>query len=153
MVTFDQAIQSLFRIAVVERKSTSVSRLQVLADYCVQELARRGLENVETEASIPGAGRSKKWDRGLAAWSQIPTWHFVKIYPEESGRNGAEQIDDLMGEQRTSNSNRRKSRLGTSWSSMSKAMHRRHKGSHGTTPYNSGYRPCREGPRPRGRLG
>ena len=46
-------------------KKTSTSRLDVLADFCVQELTRLGLKDVEKEASIPGGGREKKWD---VAW-------------------------------------------------------------------------------------
>ena len=34
----------------------------MLADFCGQELTRRGLKDVEKEAFIPGAGREKKWD-------------------------------------------------------------------------------------------
>ena len=61
MITAQDAVDDLYRIAVTERKATSGSRLDVLADFCVQELTRRGLKGVEKEASIPGAGREKKW--------------------------------------------------------------------------------------------
>lgn len=62
MITAQDAIDDLYRVAVAQRKSTSTSRLDVLADFCVQELTRHGLNDVEKEAAIPGAGRDKKWD-------------------------------------------------------------------------------------------
>ena len=65
MITAQDAVVDLYRIAVAEERKTSTSRLDVLADYCVQELTRRGLKAVEKEALIPGAGREKKWD---VAW-------------------------------------------------------------------------------------
>ena len=65
MTTAQDAVDDLYRVAVVEKRKTSTSRLDVPADFCVQELTRLGLEDVEKEASIPGAGREKKWD---VAW-------------------------------------------------------------------------------------
>ena len=65
MISLQEAVDDLHRIAVVEGKTTSTSRLNVLANYCVQELEARGVVGVELEASIPGAGRSKQWD---VAW-------------------------------------------------------------------------------------
>ena len=98
MVSLDDAVQSLFQIAVIERKSTSTSRLQVLADHCVQELSRRGLENVETEAKIPGAGRPKKWD---VAWQYRRKYRLgvsLKSILRNLGGTVPNRIDDLMGE-------------------------------------------------------
>ena len=51
MITAQDAVDALYRIAVTEDKATSTSRLDVLADYCVQELTRRGLKDVDKEAS------------------------------------------------------------------------------------------------------
>ena len=65
MITAQQAVDDLYRIAVTEKKATSTARLDSLAEYCVQELNRRGLHGVEKEASVPGAGRQKRWD---VAW-------------------------------------------------------------------------------------
>ena len=69
MIFAQDAVDDLYRIAVTEEKATSTSRLDVLADYCVQELTRRGLTDVEKEAAIPGAVREKKWD---VAWGAFP---------------------------------------------------------------------------------
>ena len=70
MITAQDAVDDLYQVAVVEERKTSTSRLDVLADFCVQELTRRGLKGVEKEASIPGAGRDKKWtSSGAGHWS------------------------------------------------------------------------------------
>ena len=44
MITAQDAVDDLYRIAVTEEKATSTSRLDVLADLCLQELTRRGLK-------------------------------------------------------------------------------------------------------------
>ena len=66
MLSLQEAIEDLYRIAVVESKATSTLRLQKLADYCVEQLATRGLQDAKTEVQIPGAGRDKRWD---VAWN------------------------------------------------------------------------------------
>ena len=53
MISPDDAVQDLYRIAVVEGRTTSTVRLKMLADYCVQELEQRGLNGVEKEVAIP----------------------------------------------------------------------------------------------------
>ena len=49
MIFPDDAVQDLYRIAILEGRTTSTIRLQMLADYCVQELECRGLKGVEKE--------------------------------------------------------------------------------------------------------
>ncbi len=53
MISPDDAVQDLYRIAVVEGRTTSTVRLKMLADYCVQELEQRGLNGVEKEGGNP----------------------------------------------------------------------------------------------------
>lgn len=64
-VSMQDAINALFNTAVTGGKRTSTTRLDVLAEFCVQELEKRGLLNAETEVNVPGAGRTKQWD---VAW-------------------------------------------------------------------------------------
>ncbi|MDE0025007.1 MAG: hypothetical protein OXP69_11415 [Spirochaetaceae bacterium] len=45
MITAQDAVDELYRIAVAERKATSTARLDTLAEFCVQELTRRGLRD------------------------------------------------------------------------------------------------------------
>lgn len=98
MITAQDAVDALYRIAVTEDKATSTSRLDVLADYCVQELTRRGLNDVEKEASIPGAGREKKWD---VAWQYDGKYRLgisLKSLLKNLGGTVPNRIDDLIGE-------------------------------------------------------
>ncbi len=98
MISLQDAITRLYRIAVLEGKATSTVRLARLADYCVQELERRGLRGVETESSIPGAGRSKQWD---VAWRYDGKYRLgisLKSILKNLGGTVPNRIDDLIGE-------------------------------------------------------
>lgn len=98
MTTAQAAVDDLYRIAVTEEKATSTSRIDVLADYCVRELTRRGLKDVEKEASIPGGGREKKWD---VAWQYDGKYRLgisLKSLLKNLGGTVPNRIDDLIGE-------------------------------------------------------
>ena len=98
MITAQAAIDDLYRIAVTEEKVTSTARLEVLADFCVQELVRRGLKDVEKEAAIPGAGRDKKWD---VAWRYDGKYRLgvsLKSLLKNLGGTVPNRIDDMIGE-------------------------------------------------------
>ena len=98
MISPQDAVDDLYRVAVAEERKTSMSRLDVLADFCVQELTRHGLENVEKEASIPGAGRAKKWD---VAWRYDGKYRLgisLKSLLKNLGGTVPNRIDDLIGE-------------------------------------------------------
>ena len=98
MIPLQTAVDELYRIAVTDARSTSTKRLDTLADLCVQELARRGLEDVEKEASIPGAGREKLWD---VAWRYDGKYRLaisLKSLLKNLGGTVPNRIDDLIGE-------------------------------------------------------
>ena len=98
MIPLQAAVDELYRIAVTDAKSTSTKRLDTLADLCVQELARRGLKEVEKEASIPGAGREKLWD---VAWRYDGKYRLaisLKSLLKNLGGTVPNRIDDLIGE-------------------------------------------------------
>ena len=98
MISLDDAVQDLYRIAVVEGKTASTIRLQTLADYCVQELEHRGLEDVEKEAAIAGAGREKQWD---VAWSYDGKYRLgisLKSILRNIAGTVPNRVDDLIGE-------------------------------------------------------
>ena len=57
MITLQDAVDDLYRMTVIEERGTSTKRLDVLADYCVQELSSRGLAGAAKEVQIPGIGR------------------------------------------------------------------------------------------------
>ena len=98
MITAHDAVDDLYRIAVTERKATSTARLDMLADFCVQELTRRGLREVEKEASVPGGGREKRWD---VAWRYDGKYRLglsLKSLLKNLGGTVPNRIDDLIGE-------------------------------------------------------
>ncbi len=98
MITAQDAVDDLYRIAVTERKATSTARLDRLAEFCVQELTRRGLRDVEKEASVPGAGREKRWD---VAWRYDGKYRLglsLKSLLKNLGGTVPNRIDDLIGE-------------------------------------------------------
>ena len=98
MISPDEAVKDLYRIAVLEGRTTSTIRLQMLADYCVQELERRGLSGVEKEVAIPGAGREKQWD---VAWRYDGKYRLgisLKSILKNIPGTVPNRIDDLIGE-------------------------------------------------------
>ena len=74
MITAQDAVDDLYRIAVTESKSTSTARLDLLADFCIQELTRRGLSGVQKEIELPGAGRDKEMGRRVRIRREIFDW-------------------------------------------------------------------------------
>ena len=98
MITAQAAINHLYRVAVSEGKASSTARLELLADFCVQELARRGLNDVEKEAAIPGAGRDKRWD---VAWCYDGKYRLgisLKSLLKNLAGTVPNRIDDMIGE-------------------------------------------------------
>ena len=98
MITAQDAIDDLYRIAVREERVTSTARLEVLADFCVQELTRRGLKDVEKEAVIPGAGRDKRWDVGWRYDGKYRLGVSLKSLLKNLGGTVPNRIDDMIGE-------------------------------------------------------
>ena len=97
-MTLQDAVDSLYRIAVVERKATSTKRLEHLAEFCIAELAARGLEGAVAEAKLPGGGREKSWD---VAWSMDDKPRLaisLKSLLKNLGGTVPNRVDDLMGE-------------------------------------------------------
>ena len=98
MISLRDAVGDLYRIAVEEGKSTSPKRLHLLADFCAQELSRRGLRGVQKEIEIPGAGRKKQWD---VAWEYDGKHRLgisLKSLLENLRGTVPNRIDDLIGE-------------------------------------------------------
>ena len=97
-MTIQDAVNTLYRIAVVEGKSTSTKRLDGLARFCIEELAKRGLGGAVTEPKLPGGGREKSWD---VAWSMDDKPRLaisLKSLMKNLGGTVPNRVDDLMGE-------------------------------------------------------
>jgi hypothetical protein len=98
MISLQEAVESLYRIAVTEAKTTSTIRLQSLARYCIQELSARGLAGAEAEVVLPGGGREKQWD---VAWKYYEKYRLaisMKSILSNLAGTVPNRIDDLMGE-------------------------------------------------------
>lgn len=92
------AIDDLYRIAVTEGLTQSPNRLNCLAEFCVQELAKRGLHGARTEIDIPGAGRTKRWDVGWEYDGKVRLGITLKSLLKNLRGTVPNRIDDLMGE-------------------------------------------------------
>ena len=97
-VTIQQAVDALYRIAVIEGKAQSPARLNLLADFCVEQLARRGLAGAGKEIEIPGVGRPKKWDVGWLYDGKVRLGISLKSLLKNMPGMVPNRIDDLMGE-------------------------------------------------------
>lgn len=96
--TFLQAIEHLYQTAVVDRSRTSTLRLQKLAQYCIEQLAERGLNDAQIDVTIPGGGRPKQWD---VAWKHHGKYRLaisLKSILRNLGGTVPNRVDDLMGE-------------------------------------------------------
>lgn len=98
MLSLQTAIDSLYEIAVTRGASTSTKRLDVLADYCVQELATRGLAGAEKEARLLGGGRAKQWDVAWSLHEKARLALSLKSILKNLAGTVPNRIDDLMGE-------------------------------------------------------
>jgi hypothetical protein len=97
-VTLQDAIDSLYQTAVVERKVQSPSRLKKLAAYCLQELESRGLHGAQAELSVAGGGRAKNWDVGWVYDGKCRLAISLKSLLMNLQGTVPNRIDDLMGE-------------------------------------------------------
>ncbi len=96
--TLQDAVDSLYQLVVVEGKKTSTKRLSILAELCIDELAKRGLKGAEAEVTIPGGGRPKDWD---VAWKWAGKYRLVislKSILKNLAGTVPNRIDDAMGE-------------------------------------------------------
>lgn len=98
MISLKDAINALHRIVYVEGKPTSPARLDVLADFCVQELEARGLTGSAKESKVPGFGREKTWDVVWTYDSKVRLAVSLKSILSNIPGTVPNRVDDLMGE-------------------------------------------------------
>ena len=98
MISLRDAVDDLYRIVVVERKSQSKKRLSALADMCVRELDRRGLCGAVKERKVPGVGRTKDWDVAWPSEGKVRLGVSLKSLLKNIRGTVPNRADDLMGE-------------------------------------------------------
>ena len=98
MISLQDAVDDLYRIAVVEKKSQSPNRLSALADMCVQELDGRGLRSAVKERKVPGVGRTKDWDVAWPGEGKVRLGISLKSLLKNIRGSAPNRADDLMGE-------------------------------------------------------
>lgn len=98
MISLQDAVDDLYRIAVVEQKRQSPNRLAMLASMCLEQLAERGIPGAAKELSVPGIGRSKTWDVGWPSNGRVRMGISLKSLLRNVAGTVPNRIDDLTGE-------------------------------------------------------
>ena len=98
MIPLQDAVDDLYRIAVVENKRQSPNRLAVLASLCIEQLSNRGIVGAKPEVVVPGIGRSKTWDVGWPADGRVRLGISLKSLLRNVAGTVPNRVDDLTGE-------------------------------------------------------
>lgn len=98
MISLQDAIDDLHRIAVVENKRQSPNRLAMLADLCVEQLDQRGIVGTAKELLIPGIGRPKMWDLGWPRDGKVRLGISLKSLLRNIPGTVPNRVDDFVGE-------------------------------------------------------
>ena len=98
MISLQDAVNDLYQIVVVDKKSQSPNRLATLAHLCVDELADRGLMGAVTERTVSGVGRSKDWDVAWPGKGKVRLGISLKSLLRNIRGTVPNRADDLMGE-------------------------------------------------------
>lgn len=98
MISLQDAVDDLYRIAVVEAKRQSPNRLAMLADMCVEQLALRNVAGAAKELTVPGIGRSKNWDVAWPSTGKVRLGISLKSLLHNIPGSVPNRVDDLTGE-------------------------------------------------------
>lgn len=98
MLTLTDAVNDLHRLAVTEGKRQATTRMGKFADLCVQELAERGIVGAGREITVPGIGRSKRWDVAWSHGDKVRLGISLKSMLRNISGAVPNRVDDLMGE-------------------------------------------------------
>lgn len=96
--TLQDGINELYQVARVQRRTTSTERLRILAEFCCQEFAARGLRDVKIDPEIPGFARAKTWDVVWPYRAKVRLALSLKSILRNLGGTVPNRGDDLMGE-------------------------------------------------------
>lgn len=92
------AVEQLYEKAVTNNARTSTSRLNILAEFCVEYLKENGLPSAEIDVDIQGGGRVKNWD---VAWKYDNKYRLaisLKSILHNLAGTVPNRIDNLIGE-------------------------------------------------------
>lgn len=98
MVTLQEAVDDLYRIAVKEGKKQSTGRLAKLAKYVADELTARGLEGMKSEVRLRSWSRNKDWDAVLILGGRVRIAVSCKSILANLPGTVPNRGDDLVGE-------------------------------------------------------
>lgn len=98
MISLQDAIDDLYRVAIKEQKPQSPERLAKLADMCIEQLERRGIPGAARELLVPGVGRAKKWDVAWPRTGKARLGISLKSMLSNIAGSVPNRVDDLMGE-------------------------------------------------------
>ena len=98
MISLQDAVDDLYRIAVVEGKTQAPNRLSVLAGLCIEQLACRGLDGGAKERQVPGIGRPKAWDVAWPSEGKVRLGISLKSLLRNIPGTVPNRVDDLTGE-------------------------------------------------------
>jgi hypothetical protein len=98
MPTLQETIRRLYEIAVGSGATQSPQRLGVLASYCIEQLAVRGLANAQGEQTLPGGAREKNWDVAWFWQGKVRLAISLKSILQNVAGTVPNRIDDLIGE-------------------------------------------------------
>ena len=98
MISLQDAVDDLYRIAVIEQKRQSPNRLARLAEMCVEQLDERGVIGAAKEIPVPGIGRSKTWDVAWPSDGRVRLGISLKSLLRNVAGTVPNRVDDLTGE-------------------------------------------------------
>ena len=98
MISLQEAVDNLYRIAIVEKKRQAPNRLTVLADMCVERLAAEDVHGAVTERKVPGISRPKAWDVAWPKDGKVRLGISLKSILSNISGTTPNRVDDLMGE-------------------------------------------------------
>lgn len=98
MTSLQDAIEFLHHKVYVEESPTSPIRMDVLAEYVIEELEERGISGWETEISLNAFAREKRWDVVHRVGGKPRVAITLKSILRNLAGTVPNRTDDLIGE-------------------------------------------------------
>lgn len=98
MTSLQDTIEYLHDLVYVQEKATSPKRMDLLADFCIEEMEDRGINGWETEVSLNAFARDKNWDIVHRVNGKPRVAISLKSILRNLGGTVPNRTDDLIGE-------------------------------------------------------